>query len=148
MSEDLKPSRSAAKGKVSNLMRKLKTALQYGETNVSEVKAKLDDAYDNLSNIDMQISENEGKDSTYLNEVNKAYDDVLKLYFDSMKEDEKIKNKIIENERKKTIERHIIEINDIKERIQTNIKVEICFGPSAFSLFLSLEIQGAVSPSY
>ena len=65
---ELKLSRSAAKGKVTNLIRKFKIALQYGETNVSELNIKLEDAYDNLSNIDMQISEIEEEESTYLND--------------------------------------------------------------------------------
>ena len=125
MAEDLKPSRSTAKGRVSNYIRKLKSALQYGESNVSEVKVKLDDAYDNLCDIDLQISEIEEIESTYLNEITKAYEDALKLYFDSIKEDEKIKNKIIENDKKKNIERYVIEINSIKDRIHANITIEV-----------------------
>ena len=123
MAEDLKPSGSTAKGRVSNYIRKLKSALQYGESNVSEVKVKLDDAYDNLCDIDLQISEIEEIESTYLNEITKAYEDALKLYFDSIKEDEKIKNKIIENDKKKNIERYVIEINSIKDRIHANITI-------------------------
>ena len=124
MAAELKPTRSAGKRKVSNLVRNLKAAIQYGEPNTTELKVKLEDAYDNLCDIDMQIAEIEETESNYLNEVSISIDNVLKLYHDSLKEDIQIKNNITATEKRKTIDRDFNDIHEITERIKGNISIE------------------------
>ena len=122
MAEELKPTRSSAKRKVNNLIRKLTAALR--EQNASQLKEKLEEEFDNLCDIDMQISEIEETDSTYLNDVSSSYDNVLKIYHDSLIEDVQIKNQITAAEKKRNIDRDFANIDEITERLKKNLSVE------------------------
>ena len=89
--EELKQLRSSGKRKVTTLINKLKKSLQYGDPNFQTLYASLEAEYDNLVDIDLQVAEIEEEDNTYLAVTTTNYEEVLRLYFASIKEDEKIK---------------------------------------------------------
>ena len=65
--------------------------MQYGDPNFQTLYASLEVGYDNLVDIDLQVAEIEEEEYTYLTDTSTSYEEVVKLYFASIKEDENIK---------------------------------------------------------
>ena len=72
--KNIKKSRSSGKKTVNRLIRKLKSALQYGGKNTSSLKEELDEEYDKLFELDIQVTELDSDDSNFLDEVSNAYE--------------------------------------------------------------------------
>ena len=90
--EQLKTSRSTKKRKVTLLIGKLKASLQYGDSNYPVIKSSLEEEFEALKDLDLHISEIENIDSNYLDSITPSYENVMKMFYDSRKEDEKIEN--------------------------------------------------------
>ena len=122
--DELKKSRSSGKRSVNKLIRKLKAALQYGDENTSKLKEELEEEYDNLCDLDMQISELEKTDSNYLDDISNSYDDIIKLFYNSVKEDLEIKNKLVVADKRRNVDRYILEISEITDRLKVNLTID------------------------
>ena len=80
MAEELKKLRDSSKRKVVNLVRKLTVSLQYGDNNASSLKDSLDEEYDTLFDLDLQVVQLEDDASTFLDDITPSYDNVIKLF--------------------------------------------------------------------
>ena len=89
--EEVKKQRSSSKRKLTILINKLKTSLQYGDPNFKTHYLSLVAEYDTLVDLNLQIVELEDKDNAYLSDITSSYENVLEMYFSSLKEDESIK---------------------------------------------------------
>ena len=90
--EELKKLRSVSKRKLTVVLNKLKSSLQYGDPEFKNHYLSSVAEYDNLVDINLQIIEIENNDNSYLNDITTNYDSVMKLYFSSIKEDQAIRN--------------------------------------------------------
>ena len=122
--EELKSSRSARKRRVTVLIRKLKTSLQYGEPNHQSIKSSLEEEFECLTDLDLQISEIENKESTYLDVITPSYDNVIKLFYDSLKEDKNIENEKKISIVKKIVDRSLMKVQTIMERVKSEISIK------------------------
>ena len=89
--EEVKKQRSSSKRKLTILINKLKTSLQYGDPNFKTHYLSLVAEQDTLVDLNLQIVELEDKDNAYLSDITSSYENVLEMYFSSLKEDESIK---------------------------------------------------------
>ena len=89
--EELKKLRSVSKRKLTIVLNKLKSSLQYGDPEFKTHYLSSVTEYENLVDINLQIIEIENNDNNYLDDITTNYDSVLKLYFSSIKEDQAIK---------------------------------------------------------
>ena len=90
--EELKKLRSVSKRKLTIVLNKLKSSLQYGDPEFKTHYLSSVTEYENLLDINLQIIEFENNDNNYLDDINTNYDSIMKLYFSSIKEDQAIKN--------------------------------------------------------
>ncbi len=93
MEEEIKKSRSSTKRKLTNLIRKLSTSLQYGadQGKIEKEANLLEEGFDELCSLHMEYEEvTDSEDSEYLNEITNSYNNVMKSYYNSIKEDKKI----------------------------------------------------------
>ena len=117
----LKDLRSQAKRKVTVLIRKLTSSLQYGDLKVNSVKEELEKEFDILFDLNLQVDEMETEESDYLNEISQSYDNVIKLYFNSLKETESIKKEKESSVVKHQVERNLKELSVVFDRLSEKI---------------------------
>ena len=84
--DQLRKLRGASKRKTISLIRKLTVSLQYGDDNSLDLKVELEREFDVLFYLEFQI--NNDTPSDFLAETQEAYDMVLGLYHNSLKENE------------------------------------------------------------
>ena len=137
MAEELKKLRDSSKRKVVNLVRKLTVSLQYGDNNASSLKDSLDEEYDTLFDLDLQVVQLEDDASTFLDDITPSYDNVIKLFYNSLKEDVAIKKQKEAIPLRKTVERSYARLNDIIKRLKVNLKLE----PSTVSNVTSIGME-------
>ena len=83
--EKLKASRSIKKGRVTALIGKLTAALQYGDATYQAIKSSLEEEFECLTDLDVQISELEKVYSTHLVTITTLYKTIIKQFYDSLK---------------------------------------------------------------
>ena len=121
--DELKASRSKKRGRVTALIRKLTAALQYGDTTYQAIKSSLEEEFECLTDLDVQISELEKVDSTYLATITTSYETVIKQFYDSLKQDKDIENKKRANNLQKIVDRTMLKIQTIIERAQPVLSI-------------------------
>ena len=89
--DKLKASRSKKRGRVTALIGKLTAALLYGDATYQAIKSSLEEEFECLTDLDVQISELEKIDSTYLVTITTSYETVIKQFYDSLKQDKILK---------------------------------------------------------
>jgi hypothetical protein len=141
MAEELKTLRTASKRKVNQLIGKLKTSLQYGDSKFLDLKSSLEDEYEKLQDLDMQIVELEGVDSAYLDSITPAYEAVIKMAYNSLKEEENIQKIKRATNLQKTVDRSLIKIENIMDRIKIGLAIE----PTSLSQRDAIKLEVDVS---
>ena len=121
--DELKASRSKKKGRVTALIGKLTAALQYGDATYKAIKSSLEEEFECLTDLDVQISELEEVDSTYLATITTSYETVIKQFYDSLKQDKDIENKKRANNLQKIVDRSMLKIQSIIERAQPVLSI-------------------------
>ena len=114
--DEIKKQRSASKRKLTTILNKLKTSLQYGDTSFKDHYTSAVAEYDNIVDLDCQVSELEDSDSTYINDVNPRYHEVIKMYFDSLKEEKDIKRAKKLRQVSEALDESIVNLEPILER--------------------------------
>ena len=89
--EVLKEQRNASKIRLTDKLKNLKTSLQNKDPSFKALYLIVDTEYDNLFDLDLQVSELEDRESTFLTDITPHYHEVLKIYFDALKEEQEIK---------------------------------------------------------
>ena len=89
--EVLKEQRNASKIRLTDKLKSLKTSLQNKDPSFKALYLIVDTEYDTLFDLDLQVSELEDCESNYLNDVNPHYHEVIKMYFDALKEEQEMK---------------------------------------------------------
>ena len=132
----LKDLRAKSKRKVTVLIKKLTGSLQYGDHNSSGLRIDLENEFDSLLDLSLQIEEIE-TESDYMIEIGKSYDEVMKLFHNSIKENEIIKKEKEALILKHKIEREIKEISDTMDRLNAKLSKD----PSLISKLDVFEIE-------
>lgn len=132
----LRDLRGKSKRKVTSLIGKLTGNLQYGYENSSGLKVDLENEFDFLFDLNLQVEELEGE-SDYMVQISASYDKVIKLFHDSLKENEAIKKEKEAIILRRTIERNLSEISITIDRLNQNISED----PSLISKLTVLEIE-------
>ena len=77
--EELKKLRSVSKRKLTIVLNKLKSSLQYGDPEFKTHYLSSVTEYENLVDINLQIIEIENNENNYLDDITTNYNSVLKL---------------------------------------------------------------------
>ena len=117
--DELRKLRGASKRKTISLIRKLTVSLQYGDDNSLDLKVELEREFDVLFDLELQI--NNDTPSDFLAETQEAYEKVLGLYHNSLKENEIINKQKKAIPIKGNIERHINEMKQVMDRLKEGI---------------------------
>ena len=123
--EEIKKQRSASKRKLTTILNKLKTSLQYGDTSFKDHYTSAVAEYDNIVDLDYQVSELEDCESTYINDVNPRYHEVIKMYYDSLKEEKDIKKAKKLRQVSEALDESIVNLEPILERTRIILTNEV-----------------------
>ena len=123
--EQLKTSRSTKKRKVTLLIGKLKASLQYGDSNYPVIKSSLEEEFEALKDLDLHISEIENIDSNYLDSITPSYENVMKMFYDSRKEDGKIESTYGNSSRPTGMWKNEKRTREIEQREKSNWKATV-----------------------
>ena len=81
MADELKKLLSTAKGKVTGLLRRFKTAIEHGDASAAELKAKLEGECDNLCVLREQLRAYEGEEPPDIGSYTQAVDEVMGQFY-------------------------------------------------------------------
>ena len=114
--EVLKEQRNASKIRLTDKLKNLKTSLQNKDPSFKALYLIVDTEYDNLFDLDLQVSELEDCESTYLNDVNPHYHEVIKMYFDALKEEQEVERDRILKQIIISVEESIVDLEPVLAR--------------------------------